>query len=83
MRRGENRKAIDLLQLSVKHDETSVDERRKTLQLLCELYFKEKSFNECLETGRKLKEQQQKKEVNNNFFCTYFKLRGDLLLLET
>ena len=67
MRRGENRKAIDLLQLSVKHDETSVDERRKTLQLLCELYFKEKSFDECLETGRKLKEQQQKKEVNKFF----------------
>jgi len=67
MRRGENRKAIDLLQLSVKHDETSADEQRKTLRLLCELYFKEKSFNECLDTGRKLKEQQQKKEVKNFF----------------
>ena len=55
MRKGENRKAIDRLELSLKHEESTVDEQRKTLQLVCELYFKEKSFKECLETGQKLK----------------------------
>ena len=55
LRKGENRKAIDLLELSLKHDESTVDEQRKTLQHVCELYFKEKSFNECLVTGQKLK----------------------------
>ena len=56
LRTGENRKAIDLLELSLEHEKLStVDEKRKTLQLVCELYFKEKSFNECLVTGQKLK----------------------------
>ena len=63
IRRGENSKAIDLLQPSFRHEDTTVDEKSKTLQLLCELYFKEKSFRECLETGWKLKEPGQKREV--------------------
>ena len=55
MRKGDNKKAIELLQLSLKHDETTIEEQREVLQPLCELYFKEKSFNECLNTGRKLR----------------------------
>ena len=73
VRKGENSKAIDLLQLSLKHEQTSVDEQRKMLQLLCDLYFKEKSFNECLETGRKLKATYwgEKNEVNNDSSVRY------------
>ena len=65
MRKGHNRKAIERLQLSLKHDETTVDEEREILQLLCELYFKENSFSDCLHTGRRLKDSYkgQKDEV--------------------
>lgn len=56
VRRGDNKKAIEMLQLSLKHDPATENERREVLQLLCELYFKEKAFHECLGTGRKLKE---------------------------
>ena len=68
LRKGENRKAIDLLELSLKHEESTVDEQRKTLQLVCELYFKEKSFNECLVTGQTLKATYWgvEKDVSNN-----------------
>ena len=59
MRKGDNKKAIELLQVSLKHDETTIGEQREVLQLLCELYFKEKSFTECLNTGRKLKNSYQ------------------------
>lgn len=55
-RRGDNKKAIEMLQLSLKHDPATDNERREVLQLLCELYFKEKAFDHCLGTGRKLKE---------------------------
>lgn len=55
-RKGNNSRAIELLQLSLKHEDTTLDEKRKMLQLLCELYFKEKAFDGCLETGQKLKE---------------------------
>ena len=54
-RRGDNKKAIEMLQLSLKHD-PATDNEREVLQLLCKLYFKEKAFDHCLSTGRKLKE---------------------------
>ena len=65
VRRGEDSRAIELLQLSLKHDGATVDEQREMLQLLCELYFKQKSFNDCLCTGRKLKDtyKGEKNEV--------------------
>ena len=56
MRKGENKRAIELLQLSLKHETTKDKERLEVLQYLCELHFKEKAFDVCLETGRKLKE---------------------------
>ena len=56
MREGENKRAIELLQLSLKHEATKDKERLEVLQYLCELHFKEKAFDVCLETGRKLKE---------------------------
>ena len=56
VRKGENRRAIELLQLSLKHEATTDNERQEVLQLLCELHFKEKAFDDCLDAGRKLKE---------------------------
>ena len=56
MREGENKRAIELLQLSLKHEATKDKERLEVLQYLCELHFKEKAFDVCLDTGRKLKE---------------------------
>lgn len=70
MRKGENRKAIVLLELSLKHEESTVDEQRKTLQLVCELYFKEKSFNECLVTGQKLKAKYWGVEKDVSYNCS-------------
>ena len=62
MRRGENSKAIELLLLSLKHDDNTAEEQTETLQLLCELYFQAKAFGDCLNTGRKLKETYKGKK---------------------
>ena len=62
VRKGENKRAIELLQLSLKHDAATDNERQEVLQLLCELYFKEKAFDDCLGTGRKLKETYNTKK---------------------
>ena len=64
MRKGENKRAIELLQFSLKHETTKDKERLEVLQYLCELHFEEKAFDVCLGTGRKLKEtyNREKKE---------------------
>ena len=56
MLKGEDSRAIELLQLSLKHDENTLDEKRETLQVLCKLYFKHRSLKDCLDAGRKLKD---------------------------
>ena len=65
MRKGENKRAIELLQFSLKHETTKDKERLEVLQYLCELHFEEKAFDVCLGTGRKLKEtyKREKNEV--------------------
>ena len=62
-------KAIELLKLSLKHEKGGIEEERKTLKSLCELFFREASFKECLETGKKLKAtfRREKREDNNSF----------------
>ena len=67
MRKGEDSRAIELLQLSLKHEENALDEKQEMLRILCRLYFKEKSFDHCLDTGRKLKDSYEgiKSEVIN------------------
>lgn len=80
VRKGENRRAIELLQLSLKHDITTDNERQEVLQLLCELYFKEKAFDDCLDTGRKLKEayntdKNEKDEVITQLQRDFCKVR--------
>ena len=69
IRKDDNGKAIELLKLSLKHDKSGIEEERKTLKSLCELYFREASFKECLETGKKLKATfwGEKSEDNNSF----------------
>ena len=69
IRKRDNKKAIELLQLSLKHEESNVGEQRKTLKHLCELYFGETSFKECLATGEKLKATYwgEKGEDNDSF----------------
>lgn len=64
MREGENKRAIELLQFSLKHEATKDKERLEVLQYLCELHFEENAFDVCLGTGRKLKEayNREKKE---------------------
>ena len=56
VRKGEDGRAIELLQLSLKHDENTLDEKRETLQHLCKLYFNQRSFKDCLDAGRKVKD---------------------------
>ena len=56
MRKGETKRAIPLLQFSLKNEAAKGKERLEVLQYLCELHFKEKAFDVCLDTGRKLKE---------------------------
>ena len=69
IRKHDNKKAIELLQLSLKHEKSNVEEQRKTLKYLCELYFGETSFQECLATGQKLKATYwgEKGEDNDSF----------------
>ncbi|KAM7440313.1 Stress-induced-phosphoprotein 1 [Porites harrisoni] len=69
IRKDDNGKAIELLKLSLKHEKSGIEEERKTLKSLCELYFRETSFKECLETGKKLKSTfwGEKSEDNNSF----------------
>ena len=69
IRKRDNKKAIQLLQLSLKHEKSNVEEQRKTLKYLCELYFGETSFQECLATGQKLKATYwgEKGEENDSF----------------
>ena len=69
MRKEDNGKAIELLKLSLKHEKSGIEEERKTLKSLCDLYFRETSFKECLETGKKLKSTfwGEKSEDNNSF----------------
>ena len=69
IRKRDNKKAIQLLQLSLKHEKSKVEEQRKTLKHLCELYFGETSFQECLATGQKLKATYwgEKGEDNDSF----------------
>ncbi|KAJ7371766.1 TPR and ankyrin repeat-containing protein 1 [Desmophyllum pertusum] len=81
VRRGEDSRAIVLLQISLKHDGATVDEQREMLQLLCELYFKQKSFNDCLCTGRKLKDtyKGEKNETKATAEATQWKKWGNEL----
>ena len=69
IRKRDNKKATKLLQLSLKHEKNNVKEQRKILKHLCELYFGETSFQECLATGRKLKATYwgEKGEDNDSF----------------
>ena len=65
----DNSRAIKLFQLSLTQVGNTIEEKRKTLQTLCELYFQEKAFEECLRSGRKLKEaypEEHKNEVTVN-----------------
>lgn len=66
LRKGDNKKALELLQISLKQQKGDVREQRDTLKLLCKLYFKEKSFSKCLETGRKLKASLPKENHEEN-----------------
>lgn len=65
LRKGDNKKALEL-QISLKQQKGDVREQRDTLKLRCELYFKEKSFSKCLETGRKLKASLLKENHEEN-----------------
>lgn len=66
LRKRDNKKAIELLQLSLKHEKSNTEEQRKTLKQLCELYFGETSFKECLATGQKLKATYWGKKAEDN-----------------
>ena len=81
MRKGENKRAIELLQLSLKHEATKDKERLEVLQYLCELHFKEKAFDVCLETGRKLKETYNREKNEKDEVITKglsdLKLKGE------
>ena len=66
---GDNSRAIELFQLSLTQVGNTIEEKRKTLQTLCELYFQKKAFEECFRSGRKLKEAypvEHKNEVTVN-----------------
>ena len=73
---GDNSKAIGLFQYSLTQRGITMEERRETLQTLCELYFQKKDFKECLDSGHELKEDYPKGYKNevtvNSRFALFF-----------
>ncbi|XP_068717953.1 TPR and ankyrin repeat-containing protein 1-like [Montipora capricornis] len=76
--KGEKRKASHLFELSLKLEDKTGAEKQETLEILCELYFEQKAFSKCLDTGYKLKAiyQENEKEIKQ---ASLWKSRGNQL----
>ncbi|XP_044176625.1 uncharacterized protein LOC114955374 [Acropora millepora] len=80
--KGDKQEVSRLFELSLKREGSTLAEKQETLEILCELYFVQKDFLRCLETGWKLKTICNDDEESQIKQATLWENRGNELYKE-